>query len=187
MGKFGRELSIDLIEFIRRQRIFFTGSAPNDGARVNVSPKGYDSLAVIDPTHLAYYDYAGSGNETAHHVRENQRLTLMWCSFEEKPLILRTYLRARVLEPTSEEFHELMARHWPDVRVDTVRQIFWGEIEAMQTSCGFGVPFFDYLGERPTMANWSAKKADDGTLFDYIEKNSERNDQKFPIEISAIP
>lgn len=181
MGKFLRALEPSHVTFIRRQRLFFTASAPSDPARVNVSPKGSDCLAILDGQQVAYYDLPGSGNETANHVRDNGRLTLMWCAFEGNPLILRTYLRARVVERGEAAFDELMALHWPDVRADIVRQIFVGEIEAVQTSCGFNVPFFNFEGDRPLLVDWAEKKADAGTLESYNEKNAVRNDLKCPI------
>lgn len=185
MGKFLRALEPAHQTFIRRQRLFFTASAPSDLARVNVSPKGSDCLAILDGQRLAYYDLPGSGNETANHVRDNGRLTLMWCAFEGNPLILRTYLRAEVIERGDPRFEELFALHWPEVRMDIVRQIFLGEIEAVQTSCGFNVPFFTYEAERPLLVDWAEKKADAGTLDAYIEKNAVRNDEK--LEILAKP
>ncbi|MGV3614828.1 MAG: pyridoxamine 5'-phosphate oxidase family protein [Fimbriimonas sp.] len=181
MGKFLRALEPALIRFIQGQHIFFTASAPSDAARVNLSPKGGDSLVVLDNQRIAYYDLPGSGNETANHVEENGRLTLMWCAFDGKPLILRTYLRAEIVRPGQAQFSELLAMHWPDVRPDIVRQVFVGEIEAVQTSCGFGVPFFTYDGERETLSDWAEKKADAGTLENYIEKNAVRNDLKWPV------
>jgi hypothetical protein len=181
VGKFLRALETSHQTFIRRQRLFFTASAPSDGARVNLSPKGSDCLAILDGQRLAYYDLPGSGNETANHVRDNGRLTLMWCAFEGNPLILRTYLRAEIVERSDARFEEMLGFYWPEVRPDIVRQIFVGEIEAVQTSCGFNVPFFAYEGERPLLVDWAEKKADGGTLDAYIEKNAVRNDVKMEI------
>jgi len=181
VGKFFRSLEPSHISFIRNQHVFFTASAPSDPARVNVSPKGGNCLAVLDDRRIAYYDIPGSGNETANHLRDNGRLTLMWCAFEGNPLILRAYLRASVVDRDDPRFEELMAMHWPEARIDLVRQVFLGEVEAVQTSCGFGVPLFAYEGDRDLLEKSIAKKADAGLLPEYLERNSVRNDAKCPV------
>jgi hypothetical protein len=182
VGKFFRRLEPIHIDFIRRQHLFFTASAPSDGARVNVSPKGHDCLVVLDDRHLAYYDLPGSGNETENHLRDNGRLTLMWCAFEGSPMILRTYLRAETVGREDPRFHEMLAMHWPEVRPDIVRHVYVGEIESVQTSCGFAVPLFTYEGDRENLVSWAAKKADAGALEEYNARNAPRNDRKCPVE-----
>ncbi len=182
MGRFYRELSSEHIEFIRAQRMFFVATAPSgEAGRINLSPKGYESLRVIDPRTVAYVDYPGSGNETANHLRENGRLTFMWCSFEAKPLILRTYGPGRAVEKTSSEFGQLMARHFAQIPLRTTRQLIVQSIEAVQTSCGAGVPMYQYLGERENLRKWADEQAQKGTLEEYIRNNASRSEEKFPL------
>ena len=182
MGRFYRELSAEHIEFIRAQRVFFVATAPSgEAGRINLSPKGYECLRVIDPRTVAYVDYPGSGNETGNHVRENGRLTFMWCSFEAKPLILRTYGAAAVIEKASSEFGELMARHFAQIPIRTARQLIVQTIEAVQTSCGSGVPLYQYQGERESLRKWADEQAEKGTLDQYIRNNASRSEEKFPL------
>lgn len=163
--------------------MFFVATAPSGAAgRVNLSPKGYESLTVIGTRTLLFLDYPGSGNETANHVKENGRITFMWCSFGAKPLILRTYGVGRVVEKGSEEFTRLMAAHFPAVKVEITRQLLVQEIEAVQTSCGSGVPHYEYVGERRAMGQWAEGQAAKGTLEKYIEENASRSEEKFPIQ-----
>lgn len=186
MGRYYRELSAEHIEFIRGQRVFFVATAPSgQTGRINVSPKGYESLGVIGPRTVAYVDYPGSGNETANHVRENGRITFMWCSFESKPLILRTYGAARVIEKSSSEFGELMARHFPKIPIRTTRQLIVQRVEAVQTSCGSGVPLYQHMGERENLRKWADQEAEKGTLEQYIRNNASRSEEKFPLSDGA--
>jgi hypothetical protein len=181
MGKFYERLDRSLTRFIRDQKLFFTATAPSDGARINLSPKGYDSFAILDDETVAYYDLPGSGNETANHVEDNGRLTLMWCAFEGNANILRLYCQAEVVTPKDPRFAEMLALYWPQVNPRIVRQVFLGRIESIQTSCGFGVPLFQYVGDREVLVDWAEKQDAQGTLEGYIEKNSVRNDAKHAI------
>jgi hypothetical protein len=186
MGRYYRELSAEHIEFIRGQRMFFVATAPSgQTGRINLSPKGYQSLHIIDPRTVAYVDYPGSGNETANHLRENGRLTFMWCSFEGKPLILRTYGPGRVIAKPSSEFAELMARHFPQIPIRTTRQLIVQAVEAVQTSCGSGVPLYQYTGERENLRKWADQEVAKGTLEDYIRNHASRSEEKFPLSDGA--
>ncbi len=167
MAKFFDELTPKLIDFIREQKLFFTGSAPAEG-RVNVSPKGMDCLRVIDEQTVAYLDLTGSGNETSAHLRENERLTLMFCSFTEKPLILRLYGRGRVVRPSDDEWDGWKA--WFPTYPGQ-RQIIILDIESCQTSCGFAVPRYDWIEDRPMLVEWAAKR-DDESLRAYRRENN---------------
>jgi hypothetical protein len=182
MGKYSRALNEDLMQFIQQQKIFFVATAPSDGGRINLSPKGYDTFRIVDQNTIAYLDYAGSGNETANHIMDNGNITFMWNSFEDAPLILRIYAVGRILEKDSPAFSEWMDRHLPGVNKSLARQVIIGDIEAIQTSCGFGVPLMDYKGERDTLGDWGSKQAAQGKLDDYIEKNKARLDEKLPVE-----
>ena len=167
MAKFFPALTDSHQHFIRRQKIFFSASAPESG-RVNVSPKGMDSFRVLDDTTVAYLDLTGSGNETAAHVLQNQRLTLMFCAFEGDPLILRLYGKGEVIAPHSVDWPVLI-KHF-DVLAGT-RQIIKLNIDSVQTSCGFGVPHFQFIGERDELLRWANKKGETGLTQYRQEKN----------------
>ena len=153
--------------FIEAQKLFFTASGTAD-SRLNLSPKGMDSLRVLGPGRVAYLDLTGSGNETAAHLAHDGRLTLMWCSFDSQPLILRTYGRGRTVRRQDDEWAALHA-HFPALPGE--RQIIVLDIESVQTSCGYAVPIYDYAGERDTLARWSEKKGPVGLLDYWREKN----------------
>jgi hypothetical protein len=182
MGRFCRELKGDHVEFIRRQHMLFVATARSDGGRINLSPKGYDCLAVIDRRSLLYLDYAGSGNETANHVAADGRITFMWCSFDAKPLILRAYTYGRNVAKQTDEYATLMARWFAKVDPACGRGLIVADVESVQTSCGFGVPLYDYTGERTEMAEWTAKQVAKGQLDDYIRQNAARSELKFPLQ-----
>jgi hypothetical protein len=165
--------SIDqrLRDFIGKQKIFFTASAAV-GGRVNVSPKDGASLRILDELRVAYLDQTGSGNETAAHVRANGRLTLMFCAFEGAPMILRLYGSANVLGRRSAEYSELLASAFEGVELPGARQIVVLDIDRVQTSCGYGVPLFDYAGERDTLRRWAESKGDSGLREYRRQKNA---------------
>jgi hypothetical protein len=168
MAHFLSALTPELRSFIGRQQMFFTASAPADGGRVNLSPKGVDTFRILSDTEVAYLDLTGSGNETAAHVRENGRLTIMFCSFEGKPTILRLYGRGESIQPGDAGWEELVARF---TRLPGERQIIRMTIESLQTSCGFGVPLYDFRGHRTDLPAWCEKKGDEG-LRDYRAKKN---------------
>ncbi|HVW10769.1 MAG TPA: pyridoxamine 5'-phosphate oxidase family protein [Bryobacteraceae bacterium] len=152
-------------EFISRQRIFFTASAASSG-RVNVSPKDAAALRVLSPNQVVYLDMTGSGNETAAHLLADGRLTLMFCALEGAPLILRLYGRGRVLARGSAEYMKFLQSEFGDEERPGARQMFVLEVESVQTSCGYGVPVFEYANERDTLTRWAVAKGADG-LRDY--------------------
>lgn len=178
MAQRSGELSDKHMEFIRAQKIFFVATAAADG-RVNVSPKGMDSLRVLDKQRVIWLNATGSGNETAAHVQELPRMTLMFCAFEGEPLILRLYGQARTIHPGDAEWPALFAQFTP---LPGARQIFDLSLDLVQSSCGFAVPFYDYLGEREQLLRWAEKKGDDGLKRYWAEKNRVSLDGK-PIEI----
>lgn len=157
-------------EFILRQHVFFTGSAAADG-RVNVSPKGMDTLRVIDDATVAWLDLTGSGNETAAHVRAAGRLTLMFCAFEGPPTILRLYGRGRVLPRGGEDYRALLAAHFDGRETVGARQIVALDVDLVQTSCGYAVPFMDFRADRPGLVNWATAKGEEGLRAYRAEKN----------------
>lgn len=141
-----------LIAFIRAQKIFFVGTAPlSEDGHVNLSPKGYDSLAVLDERTIAYADLGGSGVETHAHVRENGRITLMFCAFEGPANIVRVYGRGEALSFDDPGFGAAMAA-FP--RIDRARGVITVRIENVADSCGWGVPFFEFKGEREQLRRW---------------------------------
>ena len=168
MAKFYTHLDDSLQKFIGEQRMFFTATAPADG-RINLSPKGMDTFRCLDEgRRFAYLDLTGSGNETAAHLAENGRLTVMFCSFTEQPLILRIYGRGRVVRPADAEWSELRP-HFPALPGE--RQIVLLDVESAQTSCGFAVPVYDLKEERQRLVEWTLSKGDDGLLDYRREKN----------------
>ena len=148
MAKFFPELSSAHRTFIARQKIFFVASAPGCG-RVNLSPKGMDTFRVLSEARVGYLDATGSGNETAAHLGENGRITIMFCSFEEAPLILRLNGHGRAVQPADSEWLQLRPHF--GLPLPGERQLIVAEVESVQTSCGFGVPFYDYRAERGTL------------------------------------
>lgn len=169
MAKRYDEISQELMQFIWQQQMFFVATAPADG-HVNLSPKGLDSLRVLDPNTVIWLNITGSGNETAAHVLENGRMTLMFCAFEGKPVILRLYGEARVVHPRDAEWTSLLA--YFDTLADAgARQIFVLKISMVQTSCGMGVPLFDYRGQRTQLLDWAEKKGPEG-IADYWDKKN---------------
>jgi len=159
MSNFQPALTTSHREFIARQRMFFTATAPLAASlRINLSPKGMDTFRVLSDSEIAYLDLTGSGNETAAHIHENGRLTIMFCSFDDKPLILRLYGRGDVVLPGDEQWPSLIDKFEP---IPGQRQIIRLRIESVQTSCGFGVPLYDYRGERDTLRQWGEKKGEE--------------------------
>lgn len=154
--------------FIEAQHIFFTGSAAPSG-KVNISPKGMDSLRVMGPNRIAWLNLTGSGNETAGHLRQANRITLMWCGFEKRPIILRAYGTARCLHPHDDGWEDLAALFGPPLGA---RQIYDMTVEMVQTSCGYGVPYFDYAGERDTLVKWAEDKGPEGIAAYWRERNA---------------
>jgi len=146
-----KELNDRHIEFIKQQHLFFVGTAGAAGT-VNVSPKGLDTLKILNERKVLWLNLSGSGNETSIHVKENGRMTLMFCSFAEQPLILRLYGKARVIHPGDSQWKNLISQF---ANYAQARQIFQLDIDLVQTSCGFAVPFYEYGGERESVLQWT--------------------------------
>lgn len=160
------------IQFIENQHLFFVGTAGQEGA-VNVSPKGMDSFRVIDNTKIVWLNLTGSGNETAAHVLENNRMTIMFCSFDKQPLILRLYGKAKAIHQRDEVWGSL-AEKFPDYA--GMRQFFELTIDLVQTSCGYAVPYYEHTGERPSLKKWAEGKGQDGIRDYWAEKNTKSLD-----------
>lgn len=174
MGKQYSEIPDKLKQFIEDQKIFFVGTATTD-SRINVSPKGMDSLRILNTSRVVWLNVTGSGNETSAHIQENSRMTLMFAAFEGNPMILRIYGNARVIHKNDPEWKELYSLFRP---LPGARQIFDLTVELVQTSCGMGVPFYDYAGEREQLNEWANKKGKDGIKAYWEEKNQESLDGK---------
>jgi hypothetical protein len=162
MAKFYSDISPELQSFISEQKIFFTATAPQKG-RINLSPKGIDTFRCIDNQTVAYLDLTGSGNETSAHLQEDSRMTIMFCSFSEKPLILRLYGQGKVIRPRDTEWQSYYSLFNP---VPGNRQIILLNVESLQTSCGYAVPIYELQEERQTLVEWAKKKGEQG-LYEY--------------------
>jgi hypothetical protein len=156
--------------FIARQRIFFTASAAH-GTRVNISPRPTEALRLLDANTALYLDRTGSGNETAAHLLADGRLTIMFCALDGPPVILRLYGKGRMIRRGSPEYLELLEVHYGGEEPLGARQIIRLDIDVVQTSCGYGVPLFDYRGERPNLDRWTQAKGQDGLQAYWREKN----------------
>lgn len=157
-------------EFIARQRMFFTATAAASG-RVNVSPRGTDQLRVLDNSCVVYLDRTGSGNETAAHLRQIPRMTLMFCAVDGPPLILRLYGNGRILPRGGQDYAQLLEEKFGGQEPLGARQMVRLDFDLVQTSCGYGVPLYDYQGERDTMDRWAEAKGPDGIDAYWHEKN----------------
>lgn len=157
-----------LQQFIEGQQMFFVGTAAPDG-RVNVSPKGLDSLRVLGPNRVVWLNGTGSGNETAAHLLQNPRITVMFCAFEGKPLILRLYGTARAVHDGDADWDDLTGLFPPMLGA---RNVFDVTVDLVQTSCGFGVPLYEYEGQRTLMDSWAANKGDEGIERYHRERNT---------------
>ena len=168
MGRVLEAITDELAEFIAAQRVFFVATAPTDGGRVNVSPKGLDTFAVLDPNTVAYLDLTGSGVETVAHLRENGRITIMFCAFDGKPNIVRLYGRGEVLPTGDPEADALLPRfgEYPGAR-----SVIRVQVDRVATSCGYGVPLLSYEGERDQLTTWADRRGPAGLVEYREEKN----------------
>jgi len=160
MALFFDSLTDKYIDFIRRQHMFFVATAAAQG-RVNLSPKGMDTFRVLDANTVAYLDMSGSGNETSAHIQNDGRITIMFCSFDATPLILRLYGRGDVVRPGSAEWAALAPSF---EQVHGQRQIIRARIESVQDSCGYAVPHYAFAGGRDTLQKYYANLTQDEVL-----------------------
>lgn len=169
MGKVTDQITDHDIAFIERQHLFFVGTAPVDiKGHLNLSPKGLDCFRVISPTRVAYMDITGSGNETSAHLLENGRITFMFCAFDDPPKILRLYGKGFTILPGDDLWDELSANFSLHL---SFRQFIVADIHRVQSSCGFGVPYYDYKGERDHTYKWATVKGEEGMINYRKEKN----------------
>ena len=160
--------------FIGAQHLYFVGTAGAEGY-VNVSPKGMDSFRILDDSTVAWLNLTGSGNETAAHVLENRRMTVMFCSFDKQPMIMRLYGRAVAVHPRDARWAELAALFPENMGA---RQIFVLDLDLVQTSCGYAVPYYEYKGERPTLSKWADNHGESGVKEYWADKNTRSMNDK---------
>lgn len=170
------------MEFIRAQHMFFVASAPTTTeGHVNTSPKGLDCFRILGDRTVAYLDVTGSGNETSAHLRDNGRITFMFCAFDGAPKNLRLYGRGRTILPATDEWNELIPNFsaYPGAR-----QIIIAGIHQVQTSCGFAVPLYDFVADRDTLTKWAVHHGPDG-LEQYRATRNVRSIDGLPTEIGT--
>jgi hypothetical protein len=172
MGKVYEGIDARIREFVVAQPLFFVATAPHGpGGHVNVSPKGMKGcFAVLGEHRVAYLDYTGSGAETVAHLRDNGRITLMFCAFEGPPKIYRFHGQGRSVTPDDPDFAALRSE-FPGAEDHGLRAVVDVQVERVSDSCGFAVPFMDYIGERTTLTEWAAHRTDDD-LVAYREKKN---------------
>jgi hypothetical protein len=169
MGKLHDAIKPAHRTFIEKQHIFFVSTAPLSAeGRVNLSPKGLDCFRVLSESRVGYMDLISSGNETSAHTLENGRITIMFCSFEGAPQILRLYGKGYTVLPGTAEWKRLS----PGFTIyPSTRQLIVADIDLVQRSCGFGVPLFSYEGERDIHFDWAEKKGEEG-LAEYVQQKN---------------
>jgi hypothetical protein len=167
MSKIYTKITSRLQKFIEAQKIFFVATAPQEG-RINLSPKGMDSFKVVNENRVLWLNVTGSGNETAAHLLENERITIMFCSFEKVPNILRLYGKGKEIKPTDTAWKEVVSL-FPET--PGARQIFDITIDSAQTSCGMSIPFYEYKGERNDLNNWAREQGKEKMEQYWKDKN----------------
>ncbi len=168
MGRALDAISDELAAFLEAQPVFFVATAPADG-HVNLSPKGLDSLRVLDPRTVAYLDLTGSGVETIAHLRENGRITLMFCAFEGNPNIVRLYGTGEVL-PVGERDGDALLGLFPGIA--GARSVIRVALDRVSTSCGYGVPLMRYEGPRSRLVEWADARGPEGLVEYRAQKNA---------------
>ena len=169
--------------FIARQRIFFTASATAD-SRINLSPREGSAFRATGANSVCYLDQTGSGAETAAHLLADGRLTIMFCSFEAEPQILRLYGQGRSLLRGTPDYDALLASAFDGVESPGARQIVCLDVELVQTSCGYGVPFFAFAGERDRLKTWARSQGEAG-MADYRARKNAVSLDGLPTDFGA--
>lgn len=174
MGKQFNSINEKHREMIAKQKIFFVATAPKSG-KINLSPKGSDSFRVLGDNRVTWLNLTGSGNETAAHLLEDDRMTIMFCSFDQEPQILRLYGRAKAIHPRDPEWNELLS-HFPEF--PGPRQVIDMQVEMVQTSCGFAVPVYEFVKEREKLHDWAKARGPEGVKKYWQSDNSTSLDGK---------
>ena len=169
MGKIYESITPQIQEWIGQQKLFFVSTAPLSGdGLINCSPKGMDSFRVLDEHTVAYLDLVGSGVETIAHLKENQRITVMFCAFEGAPKIFRFYGQGEVLEKNSADF-DTLKYHFPAYL--GARSIIKIKVQRIQDACGYAVPVLEFKKERDVLNEWAENKGKEG-IETYIQNNN---------------
>jgi Pyridoxamine 5'-phosphate oxidase len=182
-------LDAKLRKFIASQHIFFTATAA-ENTRINISPRSTEWLRVIDDNAAVYLDKTGSGMETAAHTLHDGRITLMLCAFDKPPMILRLYGQGRAIFRGSDEYAAHLAEHFGNTEPLGARQMIRIDFDLVKTSCGYGVPFFEFTGERDTLDRWAEAKGPEGIVEYRAQKNVVSMDglsTGYPVETAVEP
>lgn len=169
MGKQYTKMTQKDIKFIKQQKVFYLASA--SGKEVNLSPKGYDSIRILDAQTILYMDYPGSGNRTYRDAVAGGEFTLMFTAFEGAPNITKLFTKAEPISKDDERF-EVYVSHY-NVDSSNIRQFFIFDIYAVETSCGMAVPYMDYKKERTALKKWAKNMAEEGRLDAYMDEHIE--------------
>ena len=173
MGRSYDEITEGVANWIGKQRMFFVATAPADGGHINVSPKGLDTLRISGPNSVEYLDLTGSGAETIAHLRENGRVTMMFCAFEGPPRIVRLYGKGSYVAATDDEFAAAAA---PFGDRHGARSVIRIEVDRVADSCGYAVPRYEYVEQRSKLVEWADNRDDDELLEYWAEKNAKSID-----------
>lgn len=172
MAKITNKLSEDDIKFIKNQKMFFVATTPKNG-KINLSPKGLDdTFKIVDENTILWLNYFGSGNETATHLLEDNRMTIMFCAFEGEATILRLYCTAKAIQEKDKNWEEYI-KIFPIQRAS--RQVFEVKIEAVNNSCGMGVPLYNFVSQRKELTDYF----DNSTKEEHIEYMKRKNQISF--------
>ncbi|QOD59779.1 pyridoxamine 5'-phosphate oxidase family protein [Polaribacter haliotis] len=174
MSKFYTKLTSRVQKFMEAQKMFFVATAPKEG-RINLSPKGMDSIRVVDENRILWLNLTGSGNETAAHILENNKISMMFCSFEGNPNILRIYGKGKAIHPKDKDWEDAI-KLFPNI--PGARQIFDITVESAQDSCGMSIPFYEYKGERNQLNDWAESQGKEKIAQYWEDKNQTSIDGK---------
>ena len=170
MGKIYESIDEKLRDWLSAQRVFFVATAPlSREGHVNCSPKDGESFRIIDERTVAYLDLTGSGVETIAHVKENERIVLMFCAFAGAPKIVRLHGRGEVIEPWNCDFERLKSI-FPSRA--GIRSIIRVHLMRISDSCGFGVPLYEFRGQRSQLKAWAERKGEEAIKAYQLEVNS---------------
>ncbi len=184
MGKEFQQIDEHIQRWIEKQHLFFVATAPlADDGLVNVSPKGLGGLRVLGPRQIAYADTGGSGIETVAHLKENGRIVIMLCAFDGPPKIIRFYGTGRAVEPHDDQFGSLVPL-FPSM--PAIRNFIVVDVERIRDACGYGVPLYEFKGERESLGSFVASKSRDEMLEYRKEKNAVSLDGMPGLDLDAI-
>ena len=177
MGKLYKQIDSDLSKWIKKQKVFFVATAPlSESGHINCSPKGGDSFHIIDPHTVAYLDFTGSGIETISHLKENQRILVMFCAFEGAPKIVRLHGKGEILYPDDKGYKNLISNFSPHKGSRSIIKI---NVERISDSCGMGVPLMKFKSQRDDLKRWADTKS--------VEELNEYREDKNKISIDGLP